>query len=58
MRKPLTTSINEDMLKTLKHMSIDLNCGVNDIIEAALVRLFEEYNRPIPSNLPKKVQEI
>ena len=58
MRKPFTTSLNAEMVKTLKIMSVELDCGVNDLIEAALERLFMEYNRPIPSDLPEKVRNI
>lgn len=58
MRKAFNTKLEEELIKALRHLAIDLNCDVNDIIEAAAIRLLEEYNRPIPELTSEKAKNI
>ena len=44
-RVRLSTTIDEELLNKAKHLAIDLNRGLNDIIEEALKRLFDKLKK-------------
>jgi len=48
-RRPFTTTIQEDSLKNIKKLAIDLDRPVNDLFEEAIEWLLKKY-----SNKPKK----
>ena len=35
-RKPLSTRVDSDLLKALKHLAVDEEVGVNDLLEEAI----------------------
>lgn len=58
MRKTFNTKLEEELIKALRHLAIDLDCDVNDLLEAAAVRLLEEYNRSVPELTSEKAKSI
>lgn len=42
-RKPFTTSLNITILKDIKKLAIDLDKGVNDLLEEAMQDLLKKY---------------
>lgn len=42
-RKPFTTSLNVPTLKDVKKLAIDLDKGVNDLLEEAMQDLLKKY---------------
>jgi hypothetical protein len=44
-RKQFTTTIQEDALKDVKKLAIDLDRSVNDLLEEAIEWLLEKYER-------------
>lgn len=42
-RKPFTTSLNIPILKNVKKLAIDLDRGVNDLLEEAMQDLLKKY---------------
>lgn len=47
-RKPFTTSLNVPILKDVKKLAIDLDKGVNDLLEEAMQDLLKKYEKPQP----------
>lgn len=45
-RKPFTTSLNVPMLKDVKKLAIDLDKGINDLLEEAMQDLLKKYEKP------------
>jgi hypothetical protein len=45
-RKQFTTTIQEDALKSIKKLAIDLNKSVNDLLEEAIEHLLKKYENP------------
>jgi hypothetical protein len=43
-RKPFTTNINDRLLKEIKKLAIDLDKGVNDLLEEGIEALLEKYH--------------
>lgn len=43
-RKPFTTSLNVLVLKDVKKLAIDLDRGVNDLLEEAMKDLLKKYD--------------
>lgn len=46
IRNRLSTTIDEDLLKKARHLAIDQNKNLNEIIEEALELLFQTLKRP------------
>jgi hypothetical protein len=44
-RKHFTTSMDEDLLKAIKKLAIDLNCTVNDLLEEGVKYLLKKYQK-------------
>jgi len=44
-RKPFTTSLNVIILKDVKKLAIDLDRGVNDLLEEAMTDLLMKYEK-------------
>ncbi len=44
-RKPFTTSLNVAILKDVKKLAIDLDKGVNDLLEEAMKDLLSKYEK-------------
>jgi len=44
-RKPFTTTIQEDTLKDIKKLAIDLDRSVNDLLEEAIEWLLKKYQK-------------
>ncbi len=44
-RKPFTTSLNVPILKDVKKLAIDLDRGVNDLLEEAMQDLLKKYGK-------------
>jgi hypothetical protein len=47
-RKPFTTSLNIAILKDVKKLAIDLDRGVNDLLEEAMKYLLQKYTKSKP----------
>ncbi len=47
-RKPFTTSLNVKILKNVKKLAIDLDKGVNDLLEEAMQDLLQKYDKAPP----------
>ena len=47
-RKPFTTSLNVPILKDVKKLAIDLDKGINDLLEEAMQDLLKKYEKPQP----------
>lgn len=45
-RKPFTTSLNVPILKDVKKLAIDLDRGVNDLLEEAMKDLLRKHGSP------------
>ena len=43
-RRPFTTSFDEDLLKAIKKLAIDLDCAVNDLLEEGIRHLLEKHD--------------
>ena len=46
-RRPFTTTIQEDSLKNIKKLAIDLDRPVNDLFEEAIEWLLRKYEKKI-----------
>ena len=44
-RKHFTTSLNEDLLKAIKKLAIDLDRTVNDLLEEGIEYLLKKYEK-------------
>ena len=44
-RKQFTTTINEESLKNIKKLAIDLDRSVNDLLEEAIEWLLKKYKQ-------------
>jgi hypothetical protein len=44
-RKHFTTSLNEDLLRAVKKLAIDLDCTVNDLLEEGIKYLLRKYEK-------------
>lgn len=44
-RKPFTTSLKVTILKDVKKLAIDLDKGVNDLLEEAMQDLLKKYEK-------------
>ena len=44
-RKPFTTSLNVAILKDVKKLAIDLDRGVNDLLEEAMTDLLKKFEK-------------
>jgi len=44
-RKPFTTSLNIVILKEVKKLAIDLDKGINDLLEEAMTDLLKKYEK-------------
>jgi hypothetical protein len=42
-RKHFTTSLDEDLLKEIKKLAVDLDCSVNDLLEEGIKYLLKKY---------------
>jgi hypothetical protein len=47
-RQPFTTSLNTLILKDVKKLAIDLDRGINDILEEAMKDILKKYENPRP----------
>jgi len=45
-RKNFTTSLNTALLKDIKKLAIDLDKGINDLLEEAMSDLLRKYGKP------------
>jgi hypothetical protein len=46
-RKQFTTTIEEDALKDIKKLAIDLDRSVNDLLEEAIEWLLKKYGKTV-----------
>ena len=44
-RKPFTTSLNVTILKDVKKLAIDLDKGINDLLEEAMIDLLKKHEK-------------
>jgi hypothetical protein len=44
-RKPFTTSLDINLLKDIKKLAIDLDKGVNDLLEESMTDLLQKYEK-------------
>ena len=44
-RKHFTTSLDENLLKDIKKLAIDLGCAVNDLLEEGIEYLLKKYGK-------------
>ncbi len=47
-RKMFSTSLDEDLLKELKHLAVEQNRRLNDLLEEAMRDLLRKYGREVP----------
>ena len=47
-RSPYNTTINNDLIKKLKFLSVDVNKRQNDLLEEAIEDLLKKYKEPKP----------
>ena len=47
-RKMFATPLDQDLLKALKHLAVEQNRRLNDLIEEGIRLVLERYNRPVP----------
>jgi hypothetical protein len=47
-RKAFTTSLNIPILKDFKKLAIDLDKGINDLLEEAMQDLLQKYKKTQP----------
>ena len=45
LRKHFTTSLNQDLLKAIKKLAIDLDRSVNDLLEEGIDYLLKKYKK-------------
>ena len=45
-RKAFTTRLDEQLLKEVKKLAIDLDCDVNDLLEEAIKYLLQKHGTP------------
>ena len=46
-RKRFTTSLDEDLLKAIKKLAVDLDCSVNDLLEESMQYILKKYEKKI-----------
>ena len=46
-RKHFTTSLDEELLKEIKKLAVDLDCSVNDLLEEGIQYLLKKYKKKI-----------
>ena len=46
-RKHFTTSLDEDLLKSIKKLAIDLDRTVNDLLEEGITFLLKKYKKKV-----------
>ncbi len=44
-RKAFTTKLDEQLLKEIKKLAIDLDCDVNDLLEEAIKYLLQKHGK-------------
>jgi hypothetical protein len=42
-RKHFTTSLDEELLKAIKKLAVDLDCSVNDLLEEGIKYLLKKH---------------
>jgi len=47
-RKPFSTKLDRNLLKELRHLSVELERPLNDLLEEAVRLLLNKYGRPVP----------
>jgi len=47
-RSPYNTTIDTDLMKKLKFLSVELNKRHNDLLEEAITDLLKKYEKPQP----------
>jgi len=47
-RNPYNTTLDNDLIKKLKFLSIELNKRQNDLLEEAIEDLLKKYEKPQP----------
>jgi hypothetical protein len=44
-RKPFTTSLDENLLKAIKKLAVDLDCAVNDLLEEGMQYILKKHEK-------------
>ena len=47
-RKPFSTKVDRSLLKEVRHLSVELERPLNDLLEEAMRDLLHKYGRPVP----------
>jgi predicted transcriptional regulator len=47
-RRVFSTRIDQDIIKKLKHLAVDQNSSLNDLLEEAIQNLLKKYNKMSP----------
>ncbi|OAQ19804.1 ribbon-helix-helix domain-containing protein [Thermosulfurimonas dismutans] len=47
-RKMFATPLDQDLLKELKHLAVEQNRRLNDLLEEAMRDLLRKYGRSVP----------
>jgi predicted transcriptional regulator len=45
-KKTFSTRIDDDLLKTLKHLSVDTDKSLGELLEEAIAELIRKYSKP------------
>ena len=46
-RKHFTTSLDQNLIKAIKKLAIDLDCTVNDLLEEGIKYLLKKYEKKV-----------
>ena len=45
-KKPFSTRIDDDLLKALKHLAVDTDKSIGELLEEAIAELLRKYSKP------------
>jgi len=45
-KKTFSTRIDDDLLKALKHLAVDLDKSIGELLEEAIAELLRKYSKP------------
>ena len=48
VKKTFSNRIDEDRIKDLKHLAVDTDRSLGDLLEEAIINLVKKYNRKTP----------
>lgn len=46
-KKVFSTRIDQDLLKALKHLAVDLDCNINELLEQAIQDFLKKHEKKV-----------